>query len=273
MTLTHRQNARTSWAVSMTSEHDSSSIATDVARRSDAARRSDRARPRSDHRRAERHAERARLRLPALDGRQPAERAPRLPACVSRRAGGPAPAGHVQLLRAVGRRPALPADRRSRRRRQPAAARQHPAGRQRPDATCRSRRSISSAARPACAAGAATKSARSAGRAADRRQQHARVQRGAARDAARQARRRAVPRRRQRLGRLAGRSTSAICATRSARACATRRRSARSASTSAISSIRFPACSSTATPQTAPLAHSLQHRPGVLMAEWLMADG
>ena len=54
-------------------------------------------------------------------------------------------------------------------------------GRQRPDERAVLEEIISSAARPASAAGAATKSARSARRAADRRRQHAGVQRGAAR--------------------------------------------------------------------------------------------
>ena len=101
------------------------------AGRSDAAERPHRARPRSAHRRAERHAERARLRLPAFDGRQPAERAPRLSARVPHRRGGKAAAGHLQLLRGVGRRPTLPAVRRQHRSRQPAAGGQHPPGRQR----------------------------------------------------------------------------------------------------------------------------------------------
>ncbi len=54
-----------------------------------------------DHRRAERHAQRARLRFAALDRRQPAERASRLSGGVSRRAGRAHHARHLQLLRAV----------------------------------------------------------------------------------------------------------------------------------------------------------------------------
>ena len=94
LTLTHRSSERTSWAVSITSEHDVSSITDDAFNDPALRNDSDRARPRSATERAERHAERARRRLPALDRRQPAERAPRLSARAARRGGGPPGARH-----------------------------------------------------------------------------------------------------------------------------------------------------------------------------------
>ena len=96
---------------SLTSERNSSSISEDAL--NDPTLRDDLIALGLDpgHGQPGRHAERAGLRPAALDRRQPAERAPRLSARVPRRAGRPPGARHVQLLRVVGRRPALPADR------------------------------------------------------------------------------------------------------------------------------------------------------------------
>ena len=74
-----------------------------------------------------RHAECDGLRLAAFDGRQPAERAPRLPDRVPCRAGRPLLARHVQLLRGCRSTRGTICRSATGRRRQPGAARQHPA--------------------------------------------------------------------------------------------------------------------------------------------------
>ena len=155
-------------------------------------------------RRAERHAERARLRPAALDRRQPAERAPRLSDRVPRRGGGPAAARHVQLLRGV-RSTAGTTCRSATRSWSPAALQIgniRPVGDD-PTNVPFSKKYFLGGATSIRGWGRYEVSPLS-DRPADRRQQHARVQRGTARDAARQLRRRALPRCRQRLGRVAG---------------------------------------------------------------------
>jgi outer membrane protein assembly factor BamA len=85
--------------VSITNEHDSSSIAPSCL--NDPTLRNDLIALGLDPRtgEAERHAEFARIRSASDDGRQPVERASRLSDRVSRRRGGPTASRHVQLLR------------------------------------------------------------------------------------------------------------------------------------------------------------------------------
>ena len=134
-------------------------------------------------RRAERHAERARLRLPALDRRQPAERAPRLSARVScRRGRTPAcPARSTTTRSSADGRHYLPLGDRARA--SPAALQ---IGNIRPVGDDRSQRAVLEEVFPRRRdehPRLGTLRGQPAQRigAADRRQQHARVQRGAAR--------------------------------------------------------------------------------------------
>ncbi len=129
--------------------------------RSHASQLLHRARSRSHDEGAERHAQRAGRRFPALDGRQPPERAPRVPDRSARRGSGPRRAWQFQLLRRIGGRPAVPAARGQPRPREP-RCRPATSGRAMTiRRTCRSGRSTSSAARRASADGDATRSARS----------------------------------------------------------------------------------------------------------------
>ena len=127
VTLTHRIERADVVGRSITSEHDISSI-TDEAFNDPTLRTYFIALGLDpDDEGAERHAQRARRRFPALDRRQPAERAPRLPDGAARRGSGPPRAWQFQLLRRIGGRPAVPAARGQPRARQPRADRQHPA--------------------------------------------------------------------------------------------------------------------------------------------------
>ena len=173
--------------------------------------------------------------------------------------------GTYNYYRRVGRRAALPAGRRAHRDRQPGAARQHQRGRWTTRRRCRSPRSISSAA-PSSIRGwgryevsplSRTRACRSAATACSP------SARGCAPALQRQHRRRAVSRRRQRLGRARGPSTSATCAMRSARACAIRRRSGRSRFDVGYQLNPIAGLHRQRRDAEAPLAHSFQHRAGV----------
>ena len=157
LALTHRANASTSWSVSMMSERDASTISSKVL--TDPKLRNNLIALGLDPSTVSQQGTRdgARFRPAALHRRQPAGCAPRLPDDVSRRAGGTVPARHVQptgWCSPTGAITCRSADRSS----GPTARRWATSVRR--TATrrlCRSRRSISSAARPRFAAGGGTR--------------------------------------------------------------------------------------------------------------------
>ena len=162
LTLTHRQNEHTSWSrLDRRASTTAARLPTSVLQRSDAAQRSDRARPRSatGEQNGTLNALGVDFQHSTADNLLNAHRGYQI-ALHAEEAGRLLP-GHVQLLLGVGRRPPLPAVRRQRSC-SPAALQigNIAAGRRRSGQRAVRRRSISSAARPASAAGAATKSAR-----------------------------------------------------------------------------------------------------------------
>ena len=119
---------RLSWSVSLTSERNSSEISEEAL--NDPSLRDELIALGLDPEtgQAGRHDELARLRLSAFDGRQCAQRAQGLSAQSSMSRKRADPSWHVQLLRGVGRCPALSADQRASRHRQSGSDRRSRAG-------------------------------------------------------------------------------------------------------------------------------------------------
>ncbi len=155
--LTHRTSQQTSWSVSLLSERDDSSISNEAL--SDPTLRDDLIAlgldPTTGHQEGTINAFGFDFQRSTADNPLDARRGYQL--ALHTESAGQTAAGHLQLLRPVRGRTALPADRRSHRGGEPVAGRRPSTIAATMGRKCRSRRSIFWVARPACEGGDATR--------------------------------------------------------------------------------------------------------------------